>query len=504
MRSFHAITTFAGVASAQYQLQSTFAGETFFENFNFWNSWDPTYGFVQYVSQEAAQGFGMINVTNTSATWGVDTTQIFDPTSPLGRPSIRITTLESWTHGLFIADLAHVPANQCGTWPAFWALGSGMWPESGEIDIIEYTNNVPNNLMALHTTPGCSIAGAGQTGTLISADCGIEGGITGCTVVQTSANNSGDSFNANGGGVYAMEWTSRAIRVWFFPREAIPASIVAGTPVVEDFGLPAANFQGSCALDQHFYNMSLVFNIDFCGQYAGNVWQANGCPMLDPDDAIQGWASCNMFVASSPQSFVNSYWEVNYLKVFQTTTFATPRPTTSLSSGTPAISTGSGTTALSNAQGRSSTATMSLAPVVPSIAPASSTTLSLAPSVRSSLSSRRNSPNASPESLVPTLATTPPTTASQSIASPTIATPTTGFSTTATPAAPEPIASPPTPTAEATTASSPLTIPTTPLSTTEGTTASISCSGNLCVSYAYTSVVVVQTVTVGAEQLALD
>lgn len=59
-----------------------------------------------------------------------------------------------------------------------------------------------------------------------------------------------------------------------------------GVPVVEEFGLPAANFQGSCILDGHFFNMSLVFNIDFCGQYAGNVWQANGCPMLNPEDVI--------------------------------------------------------------------------------------------------------------------------------------------------------------------------------------------------------------------------
>ena len=131
MRSLYSITFLAAVASAQYELQSTLSGETFFDNFVFFNSWDPTYGFVQYVSKKAAQGFGMINATNTSASWGVDTTGIFDPAAPLGRPSIRITTIESWTHGLFIADLAHMPANVCGTWPAFWALGSGTWPDNG-------------------------------------------------------------------------------------------------------------------------------------------------------------------------------------------------------------------------------------------------------------------------------------------------------------------------------------------------------------------------------------
>ena len=77
-----------------------------------------------------------------------------------------------------------------------------------------------------------------------------------------------------------MEWTSASIRVWFFPRNAIPGSIISGTPDVDSFGVPNANFEGDCDIGAHFYNHSLVFNIDFCGQYAGNVWQANGCPML--------------------------------------------------------------------------------------------------------------------------------------------------------------------------------------------------------------------------------
>lgn len=78
-----------------------------------------------------------------------------------------------------------------------------------------------------------------------------------------------------------MEWTSTAIRIWFFPRTAIPASITSGEPDIENFGIPMANFEGNCEMDVHFFNHSLVFNIDFCGQYAGNVWQTNGCPMLE-------------------------------------------------------------------------------------------------------------------------------------------------------------------------------------------------------------------------------
>ena len=62
-----------------------------------------------------------------------------------------------------------------------------------------------------------------------------------------------------------MEWTSTAIRIWSFPRTAIPGSITSGLPNVSTFGEPMANFQGSCDIDNYFYNHSLIFNTDFCG-----------------------------------------------------------------------------------------------------------------------------------------------------------------------------------------------------------------------------------------------
>ena len=96
-------------------------------------SGDPTFGYVHYVDQAVANQHGMIHTTASgSAVWGVDTTQYLDPTANLGRLSIRLTSMQSWTHGLFVLDLVHMPANQCGVWPAFWTLGSGTWPENGK------------------------------------------------------------------------------------------------------------------------------------------------------------------------------------------------------------------------------------------------------------------------------------------------------------------------------------------------------------------------------------
>ncbi|MBU2033344.1 MAG: glycoside hydrolase family 16 protein, partial [Alphaproteobacteria bacterium] len=61
---------------------------------------------------------------------------------PIGREadfvSGRITTegRYDFTHGRAVARIRMPDA--VGVWPAFWLLGNGTWPETGEIDIMEY------------------------------------------------------------------------------------------------------------------------------------------------------------------------------------------------------------------------------------------------------------------------------------------------------------------------------------------------------------------------------
>ena len=35
-----------------------------------------------------------------------------------GRDSVRLISKNQYTHGLFVVDLAHMPGNACGMWPA--------------------------------------------------------------------------------------------------------------------------------------------------------------------------------------------------------------------------------------------------------------------------------------------------------------------------------------------------------------------------------------------------
>ena len=76
--------------------------------------------------------------------------------TPTGRRtdfvSGRITTKGKFdfTHGRAVARI-RMPA-ATGVWPAFWLLGNGTWPETGEIDIMEYVGERDWTGVALHGT----------------------------------------------------------------------------------------------------------------------------------------------------------------------------------------------------------------------------------------------------------------------------------------------------------------------------------------------------------------
>jgi len=303
----------------------------------------------------------------------VDTTNDW-PNGGDGRPAVRIVSDNTYTHGLFILDLVHMPWG-CGTWPAYWLVGPD-WPYNGEIDIIEGVNTLLSDSMSLHTDSGCTITGSGQTGTFETPDCNAnDNGNSGCGTSLDPANvpnNYGAGLNSIGGGVYATEWTSDYIKTWFFPRGGIPESITNGQPDVSTFGTPAVNAQGDCTIDDHFQNMSIVINTDFCGSWAGAVYGSfSDCPQNASRSS--GWDSCVDFVGLNPSSFTDAYWEINYIKVYQMPAGAkasTPY-TTSLSSVTPAAST-AGTSGLP-VGAMAATSTISSAPYSGPLSSASKT-----------------------------------------------------------------------------------------------------------------------------------
>ena len=193
-----------------------------------------------------------------------------------------------------------------------WTVGSN-WPNNGEIDIIEGVHKNVQNNMALHTKTGCTINGLpeGSSGSILTSNCDVnapnQANNQGCSIVDNRSNSYGDGFNNNkGGGVYAMEWTDQAIKIWFWPRSQAPAD-VWGNPEPVNWGVPAALFSG-CAIDNFFKDHKIIFDINFCGNWAGSVWGTAGCSHLAP--------TCTDYVGSQPGAFADANWRINSLEVW--------------------------------------------------------------------------------------------------------------------------------------------------------------------------------------------
>jgi hypothetical protein len=192
-------------------------------------------------------------------------------------------------------------------WPAFWLFGSN-WPNNGEIDIIEGVNLAGTDQITLHTGPGCTVNTAGsQSGTtLIQSNCNANSGYDGCGATTTTPY--GNTFNNIGGGVYAMQWESSGVYVWFWPHGSVPADVMNGAPVTGNWGLPVVAFNGGsgCTFDNSFSSNNIVFDTTFCGDWAGSVFS----------QTCSRYGSCNDYVAQNPGAFAPAYWTINSVKVY--------------------------------------------------------------------------------------------------------------------------------------------------------------------------------------------
>ncbi|KAH6018953.1 hypothetical protein HBI83_115830 [Parastagonospora nodorum] len=297
-------------SSSVYGLIDNYDAGNWLSKFDVQDTSDPTHGFVDYVNAQDAQNLGLLKMQNGQVYMGVDTSSHLDPNGS-GRKSVRIQSKTSYNRALVIADIAHAPGSACGSWPAYWMVGAN-WPNQGELDIYEGVHLNTYNQVTLHTAPGCApnVGPGGEQGSRVAnADCGAGGGFNGCGVSSNSPVSYGTAFNANGGGVYASLWTSSGIKVWYFASRDVPSNIRSGNPNPDSWGTPMANYgNGGCDFNGRFRDMNIVFDITFCGDWAGGVWGSTSCAAINP--------SCNAYVASQPQSFYDTYWLINSIKVY--------------------------------------------------------------------------------------------------------------------------------------------------------------------------------------------
>jgi len=301
------------VVEGAYRLDSNFTGAGFFDNFNFFTDNDPTHGYVNFLNENDAKSKGLISANGNKVIIASDSTHV---ASGRGRDSIRLVSKKTWNSGLFVMDLINMPTG-CGTWPAWWLVGPN-WPNAGEIDIIEGVNKQVADQTTLHTSANCKMDPAsssqftGKWGTGANnnpaIDCYInapnEYNNQGCGIVAADGTY-GEPFNNGQGGVYALEWTSSAIKAWFWKRNNIPSDIHNPNP--SNWGKPYAYFAlGSNCAANHFNTMNMVFDLTFCGDWAGAVFDQM-CPNM---------GDCNNYVKNNPGAFKSAFWQVQYVNVW--------------------------------------------------------------------------------------------------------------------------------------------------------------------------------------------
>jgi hypothetical protein len=352
-----------------YHLVELQKGDSFLSYYDFYNGADSvgSAGYNVYVDQERAQQLGLIQI-NGSVTMRSATV------SQGPRESIRLEGKNRYNAGLFIVNVDHVPTG-CGVWPALWFTDEAMWPNHGEIDLIESINTQQVAKTALHASESCTMYGTvppwAKTGSWDTAELipnqytGIPDNYTrtvaddcwvnaphqwanqGC--VMSDTNNPqpsiGPGFNANGGGIYVLEWdpVRGYIRSWVFGRnQDIPANLqdsiataamnhgqrsskkssTLPDPTTWDV-LPYAYFaigNGTRCSSDHFANMRMVLNLAFCGNVAGNRF-ARDCPELAQKFATHNnsdpIAACNAYIASNPSALDEAYWKIQDILIYQ-------------------------------------------------------------------------------------------------------------------------------------------------------------------------------------------
>ncbi|KAH9938888.1 laminarinase [Epithele typhae] len=296
--------------AATYSQSDSHQGTGFYNSFSFQAISDPTHGRVNYVDQGTAMSKNLTYASGDTFILRADHTTTLSSSGP-GRDSVRLQSNKQYTTHVTVWSIRHMPVG-CGTWPAIWEVGSD-WPNNGEIDILEGVNDQGPNQATLHTGADCTMPSSrSQTGTSAGNNCDVnETNNAGCGVQSNTASSYGPALNSAGGGYYAMERTNSFIKVWFWPRNSgnIPSDVKSGSTSINtgNWGTPFAYFPSqSCDLSSHFGAHNIIINLTFCGDWAGAVFNSDGCS-----------GTCSTYVNQNPSAFTNAYFDIQWIKIYQ-------------------------------------------------------------------------------------------------------------------------------------------------------------------------------------------
>ncbi|GAA5884529.1 hypothetical protein JCM16303_000013 [Sporobolomyces ruberrimus] len=315
-----------GASAKTYKLSQSLTGQKLLNAFTWQTGQADNGGVAMYNSQASAKSKGLVKVDKSGGVQLRVSTQQYQNL----RDSVRLVSKQTFSAGgLFVFDVNNIPSAQ-GAWPSMWFTGAN-WPQQvrllGEIDVIEGVHETTMNALSTHTSSGCTMQTSGFYGTFMmqgsqKTDCDARAtNSQGCGVRSKSKVSYGPAFNKKGGGVYALQWSSSGIKIYFWSRNSVPSDVRAGKPKPSSkWGQPHFYLSGSaCQPFKKFSDLMLVINTNLCGTWADGTWGSslsyagqNGSPA-----SITGHSDCTSFVQNNGHAFKNAYWGINSIKIYK-------------------------------------------------------------------------------------------------------------------------------------------------------------------------------------------
>ncbi|KZT64203.1 glycoside hydrolase family 16 protein, partial [Daedalea quercina L-15889] len=319
-----------------YTLAKEYSGTDFFQGWDYYGAPDLLVGHhdlteilegdVNWVNetQAVAEQLAYVNDAGNAIIKADNTTNIPNQQK---RDTIRVTSQDSFTIGsVFVIDATHLPFG-CSVWPSIWTTDSDpkvTWPDGGEIDIIETVNQMTTNQYSLHTSGTDECTGVNstteQSGTLTSANCYPSAtDDDGCAVLETAPDSVGPAFAAANGGVYAAQFDTSGIFIWFWSRADISASVSSANEAIDvsGWGRPSAAFPASsCDITQKFGPQALVIDITLCGTWAGEPSiYSETCPVTAGTTLNDNTCYASNVIGNGT-NYADAYFEIQYIKAF--------------------------------------------------------------------------------------------------------------------------------------------------------------------------------------------
>ncbi|KAF7291851.1 hypothetical protein MIND_01210300 [Mycena indigotica] len=312
-------TSPSGPSSEGYKLTNKLEGQAFLDFFNYDSGTGDNNGVANYVNGVKE---GLAYTSNGKVILSVDTEEKVS-----SRKSLRMVSKKTYNakdQNLFVFDIKSMPS-VCGTWPAVWFTGAN-WPYDGEIDVVEGVNAYNKNIYSVHTGSGCSVSDSAVKSmskvTLLEAtgfSCDATTDPGACGFSDNSAATFGPGFNAAGGGVFALQFDTDGIKMWFFQAGSVPGDITSQAPAPSSWGAPKMAISPStCDPTKFFHDLMMVVDTNLGGTFTEGVWGVDGAGGQQTSCKKQtGVNTAADFVLNHGSKFGDgAHWEINGFYIY--------------------------------------------------------------------------------------------------------------------------------------------------------------------------------------------